>query len=599
MTSNIFKTVFLSLLVFVAVFSRAQEISFVCKVSKTKLAKGQNLRVSFTVNKENTDDFTPPDFEGFKLLGGPSSSIANNWINGVTTYSKSFSYVISPKKKGTLTIKSATINFKGKKIKSNTVQIQVVNPSALPQNPNDPYYKASRSVFIKTRVSKNKPYVGEGIYVEYVLYFKYPISNYHPQQMPKYVGFWNQQIPTKNINVKQTTYNGEQYNIAVMSKSVLVPQRAGRLELDPMAFDVVVGIPTGQYDWFGNPVTKNVSLQVESKKQFVLVNELPLKEKPSNFNGAVGDFTLSLKTSSKTVKIYESLQVRVAISGAGNLNQITLPTLQVPPNLELYKPERKENFKLSIAGIKGNKGNITDIYTIVPQKEGNYKIPALSFSYFSPKDKKYHRLQTDDIWVNATASGKLLGQNNSGTSQNLNGNTSVSKIAVNAKKTMRYLQQKTVFVPTNRVDFFRSVLFYGLIFIGLLLFPLTVLIVRVIGFRKKDTAQNRSRTADALARKYLTTARKKINQSNEFYEALEKALYNYLKAKMRVDVSQINKETVREMFAKKGVSTTLTEDFIVLLSACDLARYTPVNEGMATKHYKKAKKIIAQVNSYF
>uniref|UniRef100_A0A2B4R4F9 Uncharacterized protein BB-0173 n=1 Tax=Stylophora pistillata TaxID=50429 RepID=A0A2B4R4F9_STYPI len=386
------------------------------------------------------------------------------------------------KKKGSFVIEPATIKFKGKSVKSNPIKIEVLPASALPQDPDDPYYKASKAVFMKTRISKQKPYVGEGIYVEYVLYFRYPISNYNLQKMPKYVGFWNQQIAIKDIKVTQAEYNGEQYNTAVMAKSILVPQRAGRLEVDPMSFDVVVGIGTGQYDWFGNPVTKNVSLQVESKKRFVLVNELPLQGKPSDFNGAVGDFKLRLKTDANTVKTYESLQVKVTVSGVGNLGQIAMPKLQVPPSLELYKPERKENFKISR---------------------------------------------------------------------------------------------------------------------GVLLFPLTVLVARIVGLRKKDTPQNRSKNADALARKYLNTARKKINEKGAFYEALEKGLYNYIKAKLRVDIADINKENIQEMFEKKGVSKTLTDDFIALLAACDLARYTPVNEEATAKHYDTAKDLIAKLNGYF
>ena len=58
--------------------------------------------------------FTPPSFSQFNLIAGPNQSISNSWINGKRTFSKTYTYFLSPKKKGTYKIGSAKITFKDK-----------------------------------------------------------------------------------------------------------------------------------------------------------------------------------------------------------------------------------------------------------------------------------------------------------------------------------------------------------------------------------------------------------------------------------------------------------------------------------------------------
>ncbi|MCB0486512.1 MAG: BatD family protein, partial [Flavobacteriaceae bacterium] len=52
----------------------AQELSFKAAVSKDRLGVNERLRITFTINKQGGDDFTPPDFRDFKVLAGPMQS---------------------------------------------------------------------------------------------------------------------------------------------------------------------------------------------------------------------------------------------------------------------------------------------------------------------------------------------------------------------------------------------------------------------------------------------------------------------------------------------------------------------------------------------
>jgi len=248
------------------------QIEFKTKVSKNKLGVNQRLRVDFTINKQGADNFTPPDFKNFDVVGGPSSSVNQSWINGRSSYSQSYSYVIEPTKKGNLTISGATIEYDGEIVKSNPVVVAVVDAIELPKDPNDPNYIANQNVHLEVSVSKSNPYVGEGIYVEYRLYFSrnIGINDFDFKQLPEYKGFWNQDIKIDEIKVQNGKYQGEDYRYFTLKKAVLIPQKTGKLILEPIQADLIIAVPTGRGDFFGNPITRNIRKSFKTFKTIAI-----------------------------------------------------------------------------------------------------------------------------------------------------------------------------------------------------------------------------------------------------------------------------------------------------------------------------------------
>jgi len=366
----------------------AQEAKLTAKVSKNKLGVNQRLRVEFSINKQGADHFSPPNFSNFRVVGGPSQSISQSWINGKASFNQSYTYIIQPKRKGELTIGTASIEIGGKTIKSDPVKVIVLDAVELPKNPNDPNYIAQQNIHLVAEVSKSKPYVGEGIYVEYRLYVSENISVYDTNvtEAPQYNGFWNQDIKLNGFPIKMGKYNGEDYRYIVLQKALLIPTKTGKLEIDPMKMDIVIGVPTGRADFFGNVITRNVRKEFASPKKIIRPRSLPLENKPENFTGAVGDFNFAVTLSKDILKSNESSQIKVGVTGKGNLKLFELPEVKTPVELEKYQPERKEKVRVTASGISGS---VTDTYTVVPQYKGKYKIPNVNFSYFNPKEKKY------------------------------------------------------------------------------------------------------------------------------------------------------------------------------------------------------------------
>ena len=267
-------SIFICLLSFSLV---AQEATLKTKVSKNKLGVNQRLRVEFSIDKQGGDNFTPPNFNNFKIVGGPSQSVSQSFINGKTSFAQSYSYIIQPTRKGELSIGTASIKIGGKVIKSEPVKIIVLDAVEIPKNPNDPNYIAQQNIHLVAEISKSRPYVGEGIYVEYRLYVSENVSVYDTSvtEAPKYNGFWNQDIKINGFPVKMGKYNGENYRYIVLQKAFLVPTKTGKLSIEPMKMDIVIGVPSGRADFFGNAITRNVRREFSSAKKIINPRSLP------------------------------------------------------------------------------------------------------------------------------------------------------------------------------------------------------------------------------------------------------------------------------------------------------------------------------------
>jgi len=578
-------TTFISLLTLV---TAAQDATLIAKVSKNKLGLNQRLKIEFSINKQGSDQFTPPKFTNFKVVGGPSQSVSQSWVNGKVSFSQSYTYIIQPKRKGEITIGTASVKIGGKFIRSKPIKIIVLDAVEIPKNPNDPNYIAQQNIHLVAEISKTRPYVGEGVYVEYRLYVSENVSvyNYGVTEAPKYNGFWNQEIKIKGQSpVKIGKYNGEDYRYIVLQKALLIPTKTGKLTIDPMKMEIVIGVPTGRSDFFGNVITRNVRKEFASAKKIIRPNSLPLEGKPANFSGAVGAFNFNVAISKEILKANESSQIKVAISGKGNLKLFELPEVITPTELEKYQPERNERVRVNSTGISGS---VSDLYTIVPQYKGKYKIPNVSFSYFNPKEKKYHTIVTDDLFVDVLEGKELkpVVDTNSIRKQNV----------TSTGNNFRYIQTKTNLEVVDTSDFFKSNLFYLLLLLPLIAIPIGIIIAKNNQKRNNDLVGNKQRKAEKLARKYLSEAKKKLGEKEPFYEALERALHNYLKAKLGIETTDISKEKITGILKNKSIETTTIHQFIEVLEHSDMARYSQITTTEMEAEFERAKQVIVELD---
>lgn len=564
------------------------QVKFTAKASKEVLALNERFRITYSVNAQEADNFTPPKYDDFRTSGFMQGSNFSN-INGKRSFEQTYSLTLQPTAKGAFTIPPATITYKGKTISSNTLKIKVGDKIVKPKDPNDPVPLAKQNIFLVTEVSNTNPFVGESIHVVYKIYVdntKAAIRNEAQKTAPTYNGFWNQAIEIKKLNEKRGKYKDKDMVYYVIRKDVLIPQRAGNLKLTPLELDVAAVVATDKTDFFGRRLQSQTRIDLKSATRTIKVKALPTQGKPLDFNGAVGNFDFKVITSKKTINANESGQIKVRVSGNGNLKLVSLPKIETPQGIEVYDPEHKEGIKTNLSGMKGY---IQDAYTIVPQYKGKYKIPALSFSYFNPKTKKYITKTSKDIIID-TPTGEIP-KNDSDKSI-----TSTENTVIQANGLLPIFTKTSFSKINSKTDFFKSIWFYLGLIIPFLIIPIGIFILNKKEERENDVAGNKVRKANRLAKKYLASAKKEIGNKETFYTGLEKALHNYLKAKLKVETTEISKDKITNLLKNKNVEEQYILQFIKVLEDSDFARFTPSSNLKMEQAYQNAAQVITNLD---
>lgn len=577
------------LLFFVFVFfslTSFAQVKFEAKVSKERLGINERLRVDFEMNQDG-DNFKRPEFDGFRIIGGPNQSVSNTWINGKRTYSKTYSFFLAPQKRGKITIGQATIEVEGEVYKTSPIVIEVTEAVEVPNDENNSEYIANESVHLVAEVSNTAPYLNEAITVTYKLYVSYDVNitqHWREIDLPKYADFWNQIIENRDSKVLEGKYKGKDYRYVVLRSVILYPQKSGELEIEPMTLDIPIDVPGSRRDFFGRRISERVNKTVTAGKRIIQVKPLPDAGKPADFSGAVGDFSWTVGTNKDQLKANESFQLDIAISGKGNLKLFSIPTIKLPNALEVYEPEYTENVKTDLSGTHGT---IKNSYTVVPQYKGNYTIPSFRFSYFNPKTEQYHTLSSEEINIEVE-SGPVAATS----SDKTNHQSAVSY----AEEDFKYIKLEGKLQSITSTSFFKSPVFWTLLGGPFLLIPVFIIVGKKRKQRLSDIEGNRLRKANRMAKRYLSEAKKNSANPDRFYEALERALHNYLRAKLTIETTEMEKSRISTMLADRQVSSETIQSFIELLKSCEYARYASVSNQSVTQDYDKAVAIISEID---
>jgi hypothetical protein len=564
-------------------------VQFEAKVSKNTLGLNERLRIDFTMNADG-DNFTPPTFEGFRIVAGPSQQVSQSWVNGRSSFNKSYSYFLLPMQKGMLTIKQAAVEINGQIYKTNPIKINVTAAVQQPRDPNDePQVSADEAIHLVAEISKGNPYVNEPITVVYKLYFSYNIgiTNWRELNKPKYNDFWSQNIDIKQLVAEEGRYNDEKCRVVVLRKTVLYPQKSGKLEIEPLSLDIDVQVPTNRRDFFGRVQVVDDNKRVSAGSKTITVKPLPEAGKPIDFSGAVGKFNFTVTPSKTNLKNGESLDLKVVASGTGNLKLFSLPKPVVPNSIEMYDPVHNEKVQTPLSGMNGQ---ISDSYTIIPQFKGKYPIKPMSFTYFDLSTARYKTITSSEIMINvldgpSADNGPVASNDNSG----------VAKMKVNAGEQFRFIKLKTSLEKMHQKDFLGSTLFYFLLFLPLGIIPIIVLLKKKKEAIDGDVVGNKRKLSNKLAKKYLSEAKNQITHKEPFYIALEKAMHNFLKAKIHIETSEMSKDKISEILLSRNVQPETVQSFITLTENCEFARYAPASSVAIHKDYEKAVTIISDL----
>ena len=557
------------------------DIKFEAILSKAKLGQNERLRVSFEMNKDG-DFFEAPSFENFEVLMGPSQSISSSFINGKRSFSKSYTYVLRPKKQGQLIIDSASITIDNTVYTTDPKTVLVTKPIDNPNAPKTAQDIADESLYLVATLSNDKPYLNQGVLVTYTLYFspRVYINNFIPVENPTYKNFWSQDLPIKEYETRRTTFRNESFNAVDLKTVVLYPQKSGSLALDPFALELYVQIPTGRRDFFGDPIMRSATKTVKAGDLRINVRELPEEGKPSDFSGAVGDFDLSVDASRTNLEANESTQIKVKISGKGNLKLLSIPELSLPSALEKYDPEYTDNVRVNREGMNGS---VTNSYTVVPRYAGSYPVDPVAFTYFDPNTKSYKILNSDSF--DLTVEGSTLLPNTSASTPIVEKNTPVtSGFKSNVYQTSLVTMVSSPWFESNAYYLILALL----VILGFTINP----IINKLKTRLGSSAQGAKKALPKKIKTLLKRADKLTREQNpEFYSIASEILFLCLEKYSGVDLSTASTQEREEKLQTLGADKGLIERINTINDRILMVRYS----GSASARIEEDLKILHNI----
>jgi len=581
----------------------AQDIRFTASASKTTVGTGEQFEVTFTINA-NGHRFSQPDMSGFEVLSGPNMSNSMTSINGNTTVSTSYSYDLMAAKQGTFLIGPASIVVNGHRYTTNPIRITVVKGQPVPQGrqmqqqpvPDDAVAQGSasnlsKSIFLRADVSKTNVYLGEQLNVNYKLYYRVGILDNRLDKAPDLNGFWSQDVNTKQQTAQVHTeiYKGERYNVADLKQTILFPERAGNLTLDPLTMTFVVRVQAPSRDimdqFFGGNYTDE-KIQIKSPPVTIHVKPLPEAGKPAGFGGAVGSFNMNAWVDKTSLKANEPLNYNVKITGAGNIKLFQNLAANFPADFEKYDPKVTDTLSNSVTHIAGSR---MYNYLLIPRHEGNFTIPPIKFSYFNPATGRYVTLTSKafDIQV-----AKGLAENN--VTSLASANKQDVKVLGND---IRYIKANDNSLQKKGEGFYGSAAYILLLLLGPLAFAGALIYRKWDEKNNSDIVKVKSRKASKIAAKHLANAQRQLIANNKklFYEDLFKGIYGYLSYKLNIPYANLDKETIAGALKAKGVKDELAIQLLDTLDLCDMARFAPVSGIAEHEVFEKAKNTINNI----
>jgi len=552
------------------------QVKFDASVSKTKLGLNERLRVDFVMN-QNGDNFSPPDFENFQIIGGPNQSIKTSYVNGERSFSKTYSYFLQPLKKGSIRIKQASVEIDGELYKSLPIEVLITDSVSQPSESVTQYYNDD-DIELRALISKGSPYLNEPITVIYKLFYKAPIniSDARETETPNYKDFWSQIIKIPQLKVQREIYKGQNYNTVEWRKVVLYPQKSGQLEISPLSLNLVLDVPTDKRDFFGNIIYDQTTLVISTGMRTINVKDLPLKNKPLNFTGAVGQFEFDVILNKSSLRATESFQAELKVKGEGNLKLFDLPDLQVPSSMELFEPQREESINTNLSGMSGS---VTKLFTVIPRFQGSFPIEEVEFSYFDPQLESYKTIKSPRLTVDVFDGPTI-------TNSSLN-NTNV----ITPNDSFRFIKTKTNLIKIDDSKFFESQLFYFLVSSPFAMVIAFVMLTTYTRSRKSSTIELQ-KTQEKEINKMIDAAKKSLNDKNIFYDLIEKVLLKTLLLKFSINIENFNKEKIKSISRDKGIDEKTISKIIQLIENCESAKYSRSSNSIMKNDLKNAKEVI-------
>lgn len=574
------KTCLFILFLFLSASAALADVAIEVSVSRYRLAVGEDLVLDISIT-DAQGKISEPNInaiDGFSSYSAERSQEITI-VNGVTTSRNVFRYELVANSAGKKKIGPFEMKIGGKSYVVPAVDVEVLpEGSSAPAQPHTAGYGqavytprppiqapapralptgdvSNQDIFVKVWLDKDSVYVNEAATLTYTLYTRLSATYKGFEKEPVTTGFWVEDFPPeKTVRRTEQVLNGSRYVVADVRKMSLFATQMGVYTLDPGILSASVEMRNEgdfnnffSYNIFGQRsrqlppafFSQIVSKSIPTEEIKLTVKALPEKDKPADFRGAVGLYSIDASVDKNEVEEGSPITLRVRVAGRGNINTVEPPTLKNLEGFKFYDSSSSVNISKDKLVVEGEKVIET---VIVPRKAGNYEISSMNFSYFDPSAETYKQVKTKPIPISVRPSANPEASVESGPGvpqavdkqqvQSLAKDIHFIKKAQQPQPVIRGLSQAPWYWPLAVLFMLASA---ALMFWG--------------GIKEKsdqDTRGMRSRRSLGIARQKLKKAQQylKENKREEFYSELSRATHGYFADKLNIPAQNVNAESI-------------------------------------------------------
>ena len=201
---------------------------------------------------------------------------------------------------------------------------------------------------------------------------------------------------------------GRTYTVYTMERYALYPTRAGTFTIPARRIEITLetAAPPDPNDPFGAffaPFrTTRERIELATRPITLSVSDPP-GGAPPGFGGAVGTFDLTSTVDRTTAAVDEPVLFQITLRGTGNLATLSAPVLPDVPGATVYGPTDERDVDRQADPLVGVK---TFTYTLVPERGGTLRLPAVPWTYYDAAAQTYRTLATAPVAIDVAGSGR-------------------------------------------------------------------------------------------------------------------------------------------------------------------------------------------------
>ncbi|MCA9312556.1 MAG: BatD family protein [Phycisphaerales bacterium] len=562
--------------------------SAVLQVSSQSMTIGQTVLLEVRV--QGAEDVSPASFTvtGFQLSAPEVSRQSSMTFNGRETRridTLTYRYRLTPLEEGRFTIGPVAVTADGQRLTTNAVTVTVEPPRPI------------EGVVVDVAVSNPNPYVGEPVELDITVLSDrqvmrgnfqvarieddFEVFEAYPSQSPDArtdaFGFGGQ----RTVSVSGIMRTGEGREYAVIMKRIIVPRRAGKIDLGPVILsgDQEYRRSTSIFD------TGNTRSIVAPSDPLTLdVRPLPAEGRPPAFTGLVGRYDIFASAMPQQVSVGEPIELSILLKGSLVSRRIDLDLVDQAIAADFKLPDRLDPPEFTEQGQRYT-------VTIRALRDDVTEVPPIELPYFNAANGEYDVARSRAIPLKVASSTIV-------SSEDLVGADGTGLSARDVESAREGI--------AHNYDGPSVLQGQGFSLTGALATPATLALVAgppaayalmaglVLVSRRRagDVAGKRRREASAA----IEAVRNASGTGADVAAAVSEAMYAYVAARFERAAAGLTPRDCEALLRERGVSEEASAACRGVLERCDAARFGGMDAAAAERLQSEALAVLETVD---